>query len=598
MKPLELWGGVECTVNRVHDRWHDQLRLGGHHERIDDLDRIADLGIRTVRYPVLWERVAPDHPDRFDWSWSDARLARLEALGITPIVGLLHHGSGPRYTNLVDPAFPELFARFAAAAARRYPWVRDWTPVNEPLTTARFSALYGFWFPHVADETAFLRALVQQLLGVAAAMRAIREVVPDARLVQTEDLGRTFSTPRLAYQADYENARRLLSLDLLTGTFGPGSALWKRVRGMGFSEAELRATRCPPDIIGVNYYVTSDRVLDERLSHYPGHTAGGNGRDAYVDVEAVRTWGPGLLGHARLLGEIWARYGRPVAITEAFLGCTREEQLRWLQAAWQGAEAARAEGVDVRAVTAWSLFGAHDWDSLVTQVRGGYEPGAFDVRGGLPRETALGGLVRDLATGTPPQHPALGTDGWWTQPTRLSYPAVGPVSPPPRARGKRLPLLLLGAESLLGQALVEVCALRGLPYRLAAAEGIARIDRDGLLGWLDAHRPWALVDAAGLHLGPASACAARSLPLLAFAREVRGTAAALHPEALIVRGFAAEQAPRGLRGLVHAALDLLVDGEQGAWHFADPDGPRRWPAAGRLRWGARAGRRADGGGER
>ena len=23
--PLEMWGGVECTVNRVGDRWFDQL---------------------------------------------------------------------------------------------------------------------------------------------------------------------------------------------------------------------------------------------------------------------------------------------------------------------------------------------------------------------------------------------------------------------------------------------------------------------------------------------------------------------------------------------------------------------------------------------
>src|SRR3712207_7094329 len=33
----------------------------------------------------------------------------------------------------------------------------------------------------------------------------------------TEDLGRTFATPKLQYQADYENLRRWLSLDLLTG---------------------------------------------------------------------------------------------------------------------------------------------------------------------------------------------------------------------------------------------------------------------------------------------------------------------------------------------------------------------------------------------
>src|SRR4051812_37703523 len=103
----EMWGGIECTVNRVGDRYFDQLAFSGHAYRADDLDRIAGLGLRALRYPVLWERVAPDRPDRCDWSFSDERLGRLRELGITPIVGLLHHGAGPRYTDLLAPGFAE-----------------------------------------------------------------------------------------------------------------------------------------------------------------------------------------------------------------------------------------------------------------------------------------------------------------------------------------------------------------------------------------------------------------------------------------------------------------------------------------------------------
>ena len=65
------------------------------------------------------------------------------------------------------------------------------TPVNEPLTTARFSGLYGHWYPHQRSNHAFVRALINQLRGVIGAMRAIREVSPDARLYQTEDCGST-----------------------------------------------------------------------------------------------------------------------------------------------------------------------------------------------------------------------------------------------------------------------------------------------------------------------------------------------------------------------------------------------------------------------
>ena len=421
---IELWGGLECTVNRVHDRWFDQLSRTGHDDRIDDLDRIAALGIRTLRYPVLWERVAPQSPDRFDWRWTDARLQRLRDLGITPIVGLLHHGSGPRYTSLLDPDFPTLFARFARAAAERYPWVTDFTPINEPLTTARFSGLYGHWYPHGAHDVAFVRALLHQIRAIAKAMRAIRSVVPAARLVQTEDCGRTFGTPATAAQVTFDNRRRWLTFDLLTGRVDPAHPMWGYLTGAGADPRELEAlttTPCPPDILGLNYYVTSDRFLDERLDQYPPECHGGNARVAYADVEAVRVRRDGIYGHEAHLMDAWRRYRRPVAITEVHLGCTADQQVRWLTESWRAAAAAASRGADVRAVTAWALFGAYDWDSLVTREAGRYEPGAFDVRASPPAPTVLAPTIARLAGGGAPRATMREGTPWWHDPERLLY---------------------------------------------------------------------------------------------------------------------------------------------------------------------------------
>src|SRR5918994_5943891 len=103
--PIEIWGGVECTLNRVGNAWHDQVERSGHAGRASDLDLFAGLGIRTLRYPLLWERIAPQHVDQPAWSWTDGRLGRMRELGINPIAGLVHHGSGPAYTSLIDPQF-------------------------------------------------------------------------------------------------------------------------------------------------------------------------------------------------------------------------------------------------------------------------------------------------------------------------------------------------------------------------------------------------------------------------------------------------------------------------------------------------------------
>src|SRR6185503_14465058 len=113
LSPLELWAGIECTVNRVGDTYSDQLERSGHAVRSKDLERLAALGVRTIRYPVLWERTAPDALDNCDWSWADERMASFRRLDLVPIVGLVHHGSGPAYTSLVDPQFPEKLAAYA-----------------------------------------------------------------------------------------------------------------------------------------------------------------------------------------------------------------------------------------------------------------------------------------------------------------------------------------------------------------------------------------------------------------------------------------------------------------------------------------------------
>src|SRR3954469_11608696 len=147
-QPLEIWGGVECTVARLGDSYRDQLELSGHASRADDLELFADLGGRALRSPVLGKRPQPQFHSQPDWRWSDARLGRIRELGIRPIVGLLHHGSGPHYTSLDGDNFVEAFTRYATQVAERYPWVDAYTPINEPLTTARFSGLYGHWYPH------------------------------------------------------------------------------------------------------------------------------------------------------------------------------------------------------------------------------------------------------------------------------------------------------------------------------------------------------------------------------------------------------------------------------------------------------------------
>lgn len=269
---LALWVGIEPTVSWVGDETLDQLILSGFHDRPEDIDRLASLGAQAVRFPLLWERTAPESLQGLDWNWSEVRLERLAQHGVEPILGLIHHGSGPAHTHLLDPGFVTGLRDYARAVAEQYPYVQAYTPVNEPLTTARFSALYGHWYPHARDDRSFWLALKHQLQATVLAMHEIRQVNPQAYLIQTEDLGKVFSTPQLATQASFENGRRWLSFDLLLGRVTPGHPMWSFLRHCGATEAELEWFRehpCPPALLGLNTYVTSERFLDEGLERYP-----------------------------------------------------------------------------------------------------------------------------------------------------------------------------------------------------------------------------------------------------------------------------------------------------------------------------------------
>ncbi|MES2534592.1 MAG: sugar nucleotide-binding protein [Pseudomonadota bacterium] len=496
---IEVWGGLECTVARVGDVFRNQINETGHAMRSGDLAAIAALGIRNLRYPVIWETISPDDPGVADWRWHDQRLGQLHDLGIAPIAGLVHHGSGPRYTSLLDPAFPELLARHAEGVAARYPWIRLFTPVNEPLTTARFSGLYGHWYPHGRNVRIFLRALLNQCRAIVLAMRAIRRVTPAAQLVQTEDLGKVFSTPLLQYQADYENERRWLSFDLLCGRIDlshPWYPIFLKAgidaRALGF----FREDPCPPDIVGINHYLTSERFLDHRLQHYPQLHHCGNRRHRYADVEAVRIELPsGEIGPLPRLSEAWERYRLPIVVTEAHHGCTRDEQLRWLMEVWGAAEKLRAAGADIRAVTVWSMLGAVDWNSLLVKHNDLYESGVFDVRGNRLRPTALAKATASLAATGAFDHPVLDRAGWWQRDDRL----YRPVRRREFARTTGLPrrLVITGATGTLGQAFSRICEVRGLDHDLLSRADMDIADGDSVEAALLRRRPWAVVNAAG-----------------------------------------------------------------------------------------------------
>src|SRR5438045_3341437 len=190
-QPFMFCTGIENSYPIVTDKAGRRLRRDGmelsHHYRYWKKDfRLAkEIGCDHIRYgPPYYSTHAG--PGKYDWSVADKAFRELRRLKIEPIVDLCHFGVPDWVGDFQNPQWPQLFADYAAALSRRYPWLRLFTPVNEIFVCARFSAALGWWNEQQKSDRAFVTALKHMARATLLAEEAILQVQPSACFVQSE----------------------------------------------------------------------------------------------------------------------------------------------------------------------------------------------------------------------------------------------------------------------------------------------------------------------------------------------------------------------------------------------------------------------------
>ena len=377
--------GIEGSYPTLEGgRWRlDEMAATGHYRHWPtDLDLCAELGVSHLRYgPPL--HLVLHGPGRFDWAFSDVVMAGMQDRGLQPIADLCHFGLPPQLESFQNPEAPHALADYAEAFARRYPWVRFYTPVNEMYVCAKLSALNGGWNEQRRDERAFVTAVSHLAKANILMMQAILRARPDAVFVNSES-GEFFqpasAAPEIVRIADFENERRFLPLDLLYARpVGEGMRAYLRDHGMEDADYDWFMAQKTPRraVLGVDYYVWNEKLIDTE-------------------------------GHAQALGELfgwyviamqyWERYRRPMMHTETNHIDAREAP-RWLWRQWHNVELIRKAGVPVIGFTWYSLTDQADWDIAVTQALGNVNPvGLFDLnRDPRPVGLAYKHLIRTVA---------------------------------------------------------------------------------------------------------------------------------------------------------------------------------------------------------
>ena len=356
--------GIECsypTINNGKTR-RDQLKECGHYEYWkEDLRLVQEMGLKVLRYGLPYYKVHKA-AGKFDWSFADEAMNEIQRLNITPILDLLHFGVPNWIGDFQNPEFPIHFADYAGEVAKRYPWVRYYTPVNEIYVTARLSAKEGLWNEQLKTDKGFVTAIKHTVAASILATHKIAEQRPDCIIVQSESAEYTHEIKAVpSKEITLQNKLRFLSLDLLYAH--PPDAdvcIYMMDNGLTREEYDWFMQGEPPgyQIMGNDYYGHNEKIIKP------------NGEMSIAED---------VLGWYQITKEYYERYKKPVMHTETNIS-DAEKAPSWLWKQWVNILRMREDGVPVLGFTWYSLNDQIDWDVALAKKRGKVnECGLYDL---------------------------------------------------------------------------------------------------------------------------------------------------------------------------------------------------------------------------
>jgi beta-glucosidase/6-phospho-beta-glucosidase/beta-galactosidase len=381
------------TINGGRTRV-DEMEKCGHYDYWKlDFQRVSELGIRFLRYGAPLHRTFLGR-QRFDWSFPDAAFAEIKARAITPIADLCHFGVPDWIGNFQNTDFPALFAGYARAFVQRYPDVQLYTPVNEMMICALFSAHLGWWNEQLADDRSFVTALKNIVKANILAMHEILAVRPDAIFIQSESSEYYHAVcPSVLDHTSFLNERRFLAFDLNYG-HDVSATMYQYLMDNGMTQEEYRffMEQSMPShwVMGNDYYNTNEhRVLATGEVSYCGE----------------------IFGYGEITQQYFSRYRLPVMHTETNYaqGASGTDAVDWLWKQWANVLCVSAHGVPILGFTWYSLTDQVDWDTALREQNGrANDLGLFDLERNIrPVGLAYKELISAWTGNMPAQNAAL-----------------------------------------------------------------------------------------------------------------------------------------------------------------------------------------------
>jgi hypothetical protein len=333
--PTFFLSGFECSTFLWKDRGRRDLVAETRHREHarEDYELLRGVGIGVAREGIPWPLV--EKRGYYDFAPLDPVIDAINATRVLPIWDLCHYGY-PIDADPFAPDFADRFARYCRAAAEHVaarvglPGPRFYTPINEITYFAFMGGKMGWVAPWRADEAGRAALRLALCRAAIAGVRAIREIDPDARMVNIDPLVNVVAPrdrPDLQEAAHHE-------------TYEDTYAAWDILAGR--RHPELGGGPDILDIVGVNCYSFGQMEYREEGPH-----------------AALPPGDDRILPLCDLLTIPWERYRRPLIIGET--SGLHEGRDEWLDDVMGEALAATARGVELHGVCLFPGVDMPDW---------------------------------------------------------------------------------------------------------------------------------------------------------------------------------------------------------------------------------------------
>lgn len=309
-------------------------RAVDHYNRYKEDFAIArKLNMNAFRFTIEWSRIEPE-----EGVWNESAIkhyqtyiAELRRQKLEPFLNIWHWTVPVWFADkggFEKPENVDYFIRFVEKVAETLVDDVEYVLVlNEPNVYASFSYLTGEWTPEVKSPLRFIKVYWNLTRAHRRAYDVLKAAKPELSVGIAAQLG------------NIQSKRPHNPLDNI-------STKWMRYFWNWWFLNRLKNHQ---DFIGINYYFTDYYTgIGKRINpKVPLNDLGW-----YMEPEGIYP----------LLLRTWARYKKPVFITENGLADADDTHRRWwIEETIVAMERAISEGVDLRGYFHWSLLDNFEW---------------------------------------------------------------------------------------------------------------------------------------------------------------------------------------------------------------------------------------------